>query len=111
MAEHSISRPHHPRAFSSTGHDLGSPSPSMSNSSSGDSDDGQLAPRGRSMDRLRRPGLPRRIASGTLIVPRDAANIEVEENYGPGDARTMSPRRTSEEVDRLGESARQALLQ
>jgi len=36
---------------------------------------------------------------------------EVEEDYGPEDARTMSPRRTSEELDKLGESARQALLQ
>jgi hypothetical protein len=34
----------------------------------------------------------------------------MEEEYGPEDARTMSPRRTSEEVDRLGENARQALM-
>jgi len=111
MAEHRTSRPRHTRAFNSAGHDLGSPSPSMSNSSSGESDDGELAPRGRSVDRMRRPVLPERMASGTLIVPREAANVEVEEVYGPGDARTMSPRRTNEEVDRLGESAREALLQ
>jgi len=51
-------------------------------------------------------------SSGTIIVPRDQPNIElVEEEYGPEDARTMSPRRTSEEVTRLGENARQALEQ
>lgn len=62
--------------------------------------------------RLQRPKLPHRMSSSTIIVPRDTPNIQLtDEEYGPGDARTMSPRRTSEEVDRLEESARHALLQ
>jgi hypothetical protein len=62
--------------------------------------------------KLQRPQLPTRKSSGTIIVHRDDPNIQlVDEDYGPEDARTMSPRRTSEEVDRLGENARQALLQ
>ncbi|KAF2668203.1 hypothetical protein BT63DRAFT_433141 [Microthyrium microscopicum] len=63
-------------------------------------------------NKLQRPKLPSRKSSGTIIVPRDDPNIEmIEEEYGPEDARTMSPRRTSEEVDRLGENARQALME
>jgi hypothetical protein len=117
-AAHVVTRA--PRAISSSGHDLGSPSPAISNSSSGESDSGDEGnrhhsssspSRGRNVDRLRRPGMPGRMSSGTLIVPRDVAEVEVEEDYGPEDARTMSPRRTSEELDRLGESAREALLQ
>lgn len=66
----------------------------------------------KSVERLRRPKLGQRTSSSTIIVPRDTPNIELtDEEYAPGDARTMSPRRTSEEVDRLGENARQALLQ
>jgi hypothetical protein len=53
-----------------------------------------------------------RKTSGTIIVSRDAPDIELEEEeYEAGDARTMSPRRTSEEVDKLEHSARQALIQ
>ena len=53
-----------------------------------------------------------RKSSGTIIVSRDAPDIEAEdEEYEDGDARTMSPRRTSEEVDKLEHSARQALIQ
>jgi hypothetical protein len=56
--------------------------------------------------------MPLKKSSGTIIVARDAPDIELEdEEYDSGDARTMSPRRTSEEVDRLEESARQALVQ
>jgi hypothetical protein len=56
--------------------------------------------------------MPNRKSSGTIIVPRDDPRVELEEEeYEEGDARTMSPRRTSEEVDKLEESARQALIQ
>jgi hypothetical protein len=112
MADHTshVARPARPTTTS--GHDLGSPSPAMS-SSSAESDDGEDhgSARGRAVDQLRRPGMGPRMSSGTIIVPRDAADVEVVEDYGPEDARTMSPRRTSEEVDRLGESAREALKQ
>lgn len=61
---------------------------------------------------LRRPKMPLKRSSGTIIVARDAPNIQIEdEEYDSGDARTMSPRRTSEEVDKLEESAREALVQ
>jgi hypothetical protein len=54
--------------------------------------------------------MPPKKPSGSIIVARDAPDIELEdEEYESGDARTMSPRRTSEEVDKLEESARQAL--
>jgi len=64
--------------------------------------------------RLQRPRLGSRKGSGTLIIPRDSPYVEVkpeEEEYDEGDARTMSPRRSSEEIDKMGEGARQALIE
>jgi len=87
---------------SSDNNQHGSPSPPMSSGSEEDQ------PRHES----KRPTLATRRTNSTIIIPRDSPNVEMtEEDYGPGDARSMSPRRTSEEVDRLGENARQALLQ
>lgn len=58
-----------------------------------------------------RPKLHHRKSSGTIIVPRDAKRIEIhDEEYEEGDARTMSPRRSSEEVDRLEEGLRQNMI-
>lgn len=34
-----------------------------------------------------------------------------EEDYDEDDARTMSPRRSSEEIERMGQGARQALIE
>lgn len=105
-------RPVH-RRYHTTDADLrGSASPNMSSNSSSESEEQQRGSRkDKSSERLKRPKLGQRHSSSTIIVPRDAPNIELtDEEYGPGDARTMSPRRTSEEVDRLGENARQALL-
>ena len=66
----------------------------------------------RSNSKSQRPGLHHRRSSGTIIVPRDAPDIEVkDEEYDEGDARAMSPRRSSEELDRLEECARQALVE
>jgi len=94
-----------PRHIASADGEYASHSPAVSNSSS----ESEYVPRNK---KLQRPKLPGRKSSGTIIVPRDQPNIElVEEEYGPEDARTMSPRRTSEEVTRLGENARQALEQ
>jgi len=90
----------------------GSPSPAMSSHSTSENEEHFTDQRSKQDGRLKRPKLPHRMSSSTIIVPRDTPNIELtDEEYGPGDARTMSPRRTSEEVDRLGESARQALIQ
>ncbi|KAL6708839.1 hypothetical protein ACN47E_002246 [Coniothyrium glycines] len=59
-----------------------------------------------------RPRLGSRKSSGTIIVPRDTPNIEMkDEEYDDGDARTMSPRRSSEEIEKMGQDARQALIE
>ncbi|KAF2853441.1 hypothetical protein T440DRAFT_306106 [Plenodomus tracheiphilus IPT5] len=61
-----------------------------------------------------RPRLGSRKSSGTIIIPRDSPNIEMkeeEEEYDDGDARTMSPRRSSEEIEKMGHDARQALIE
>jgi len=59
-----------------------------------------------------RPRLGSRKSSGTIIIPRDSPNVELkEEEYDDGDARTMSPRRSSEEIEKMGQDARQALIE
>tara|TARA_R110002003_G_scaffold279_21_gene18169 strand:- start:2238 stop:2489 length:252 start_codon:yes stop_codon:yes gene_type:complete len=59
-----------------------------------------------------RPRLGSRKSSGTIIIPRDSPNVELkEEEYDDGDARTMSPRRSSEEIEKMGHDARQALIE
>ena len=43
-------------------------------------------------------------------MPRDHPEIEIqEEEFSPDDARTMSPRRNSVDIERLGQEARQTL--
>ena len=57
-----------------------------------------------------RPRLDTRMSNDTNIVPRDHPDIELRtEVYSPNDARAMSPRRTSLEIEKLGEDARKAL--
>lgn len=58
-----------------------------------------------------RPRLASRKSSGTIIVPRDsvAAVIPVENSIEPDDARAMSPRRNSEDLENLGKEARDEL--
>ncbi|MCJ1453833.1 hypothetical protein MMC28_004182 [Mycoblastus sanguinarius] len=49
-----------------------------------------------------RPGLGGRKESGSMIVPHDHPDIEIQnETFPPGDARAMSPKRSSEETDRI----------
>lgn len=63
--------------------------------------------------KMSRPRLHTRKSSGTIIVPSHA-KVEVDEydeEYDEGDARTMSPRRSSEEVDRLEQCAKQAMIE
>lgn len=53
-----------------------------------------------------------RKSSGTIIVPRESPYIELEEEeYDENDARTMSPRRTSEEIEQMSTEARQTMLE
>lgn len=57
-----------------------------------------------------RPRLPSRKSSGTMIVPRDSVDVgPIEMKVGPDDVRSMSPRRTSEDIEMLGKEARQEL--
>ncbi|RCI08927.1 hypothetical protein L249_5114 [Ophiocordyceps polyrhachis-furcata BCC 54312] len=57
-----------------------------------------------------RPHLPSRKSSGPLAVPRNSSAVgPVESHYGPDDVRAMSPRRTSEDIDKMGREARAEL--
>lgn len=81
--------------------------PSISSSSSSSISDGEPE-RGRS--RLDRPRMASRKPSASILVPRDHPEIEIEEEeFPPDDARAMSPRRDSADVERLGKEARQTL--
>lgn len=80
-------------------------------SSASSSRSGSTSEAERNSKKTQRPKLHTRKSSGTIIVP---SNVKVEvndEEYDEGDARTMSPRRSSEEVDRLEEGARQAMIE
>lgn len=60
-----------------------------------------------------RPTVGARKPSGTIIVPRDA-KVELEmgdEVFDEEDARTMSPRRNSEDLEKMSQEARAELLQ
>ncbi|KAK0751861.1 hypothetical protein B0T18DRAFT_317493 [Schizothecium vesticola] len=57
-----------------------------------------------------RPRLPSRKSSGTMIIHRDSVDAgPVDLPLGPDDVRSMSPRRTSEDIETLGKAARQEL--
>ncbi|KAI9665361.1 MAG: hypothetical protein M1831_001798 [Alyxoria varia] len=71
----------------------------------------QTSPRSqRAGKRLERPKLGSRKSSGSIIIPRDSPNVEVkDEKYDDNDARAMSPRRSSDELQAMGKDARSAL--
>jgi hypothetical protein len=57
-----------------------------------------------------RPKLTHRRRSASIIVDRDSSEVELtDEIYDEDDARTMSPRRNSRDVQKMGEEARRAL--
>jgi hypothetical protein len=61
-----------------------------------------------------RPGLIRHKSSGTLIVPRDCLKSKLEEDdetFDSDDAHAMSPRRTSEDLEKMSQDARTQLSQ
>ncbi|KAI9733151.1 MAG: hypothetical protein M1818_007269 [Claussenomyces sp. TS43310] len=65
-------------------------------------------------DRLSRPKLGTRKSSGTIIVPRDDPNVELKEGdevFDADDARAMSPRRNSEDLEKMSQEARAELSQ
>jgi len=81
---------------------------SSSSSSSSVSEDGAKS----DSSKLQRPKLGSRKSSGTIIIPRDSPHVELrEEEYDENDARTMSPRRSSEEIEKMGQEARTALIE
>jgi hypothetical protein len=62
--------------------------------------------------RADRPRMASRKPSASILVPRDHPEIEIEkEDFPPDDARAMSPRRNSADVERLGKEARETLQQ
>ena len=88
------------------------PQPNESNrthtsvSSSSSVSDAETERRGRS----ERPRMASRKPSASILVPRDHPEIEIEEEeFPPDDARAMSPRRNSADLERLGKEARQTL--
>jgi hypothetical protein len=82
--------------------EMSSTSSSLSNGNGANSDS----------SKLQRPKLGSRKSSGTIIIPRDSPHVELkEEEYDESDARTMSPRRSSEEIEKMGQVARQALIE
>ncbi|KAJ9648230.1 hypothetical protein H2201_001517 [Coniosporium apollinis] len=91
------------------GAELDESSPPSSSSSSIQSVDGV-----KQSNRLSRPPIGSRMSSGTIIIDSTSAVVEMregDEDYDENDARTMSPRRSSEEIERMGQDARQALIE
>lgn len=68
-----------------------------------------LPTRGRQSSKPARPALGTRKSSGTIIIPRDSPTVEVHEQYDANDARAMSPRRSGDDIEKMGNDARQAL--
>lgn len=60
-----------------------------------------------------RPKFHSRKSSGTIIVPRDSRDSSdsgpVETRFAPNDVRSMSPRRTSRDLEIMGREAREEL--
>ncbi|KAF8866393.1 hypothetical protein BDZ45DRAFT_270649 [Acephala macrosclerotiorum] len=81
-----------------------STSPSSSSSSSVHEDNNSLQPK--------RPRLHSRKSSGTIIVPREHPKVELnedDEEFDEDDARAMSPRRSSQDLEKMSEEARAQL--
>lgn len=77
--------------------------PSSASSSSEAENEGPKKPR------IERPRLTGRQKSNTIIVPKGPDVIQTHAEYPPDDARAMSPRRNSADLERLGREARQSL--
>lgn len=64
--------------------------------------------------KLERPKIGSRKSSGSMIIPRDSERVELcegEEEYDDDDVRCMSPKRSPEDVEKLGDDARAQLLE
>jgi hypothetical protein len=63
---------------------------------------------------LSRPKLGSCKSSGTNIVPRDDPRVEIqkgEETFDPDDARAISPRRNSKDLEKMAQDAQEELSQ
>jgi len=63
-------------------------------------------------DPLRRPKMTSRKSSGTIIVPREHPKVELgedDEEFDEDDARAMSPRRSSQDLEKMSQEARAQL--
>ncbi|KAG9248821.1 hypothetical protein BJ878DRAFT_264663 [Calycina marina] len=63
----------------------------------------------RSSSHLQRPKLGTRKSSGTIIVPREHPRVELkegDETFDEDDARAMSPRRNSQDLEKMSRDAR-----
>lgn len=72
------------------------------------SSDHESTPDERRSRSLTRPRFTSRKSSGTMLIPSDSPDVELkeEENYPPGDARAMSPRRSPEETNKMFDKSR-----
>jgi uncharacterized protein YaaN involved in tellurite resistance len=62
--------------------------------------------------RLQRPKMTSRKSSGTIIVPREHPRVELKEGdevFDEDDARAMSPRRSSQDLEKMSQEARDQL--
>ena len=65
-----------------------------------------------SSQRLQRPKMTSRKSSGTIIVPREHPRVELKEGdevFDEDDARAMSPRRSSQDLEKMSQEARDQL--
>lgn len=63
---------------------------------------------------LQRPKMTSRKSSGTIIVPREHPRVELkegDETFDADDARAMSPRRSSQDLEKMSQDARAQLSQ
>lgn len=63
-------------------------------------------------NRLQRPKMSSRKSSGTIIVPREHPRVELKEGdevFDDDDARAMSPRRSSQDLEKMSQDARTQL--
>ncbi|KAH8815143.1 hypothetical protein F5884DRAFT_166207 [Xylogone sp. PMI_703] len=63
---------------------------------------------------FQRPKMVSRKSSGTIIVPREHPRVELQEGdeiFDQDDARAMSPRRNSEDLEKMSQEAREQLSQ
>lgn len=61
---------------------------------------------------LQRPKMASRKSSGTIIVPREHPRVELKEGdevFDEDDARAMSPRRSSQDLEKMSQDARAQL--